>query len=313
MSRGSPLPWSELLRRRLQSLRDTAAVAAHGPYALSKWCDDCTSDELVVLADARSGRPERLPHWFAHALHIAIADIRLQLLWETLTRPLGEGDVGNAIVAIGELDPEDWTPLQQQADQITADHHTVVGLWLQTELRGFAPWAARILRAGIRLPVDLRVSSHYLERCVLTDPDASWITVMQSHSLLLEPADKTPGSRGGEESGALEVPDAAGAFPTAMLADTLPDWLSPSESRKVVRLLEADLVHRSRCHRRILERAARRLPEADERRIELLVADAECDQADWERRGELIRELHVHRADLGLVLAAIAHDAHSAK
>lgn len=313
MNRDSPLAWSELLRRRLQSLRDTAAVAAYGPYSRSNWCDDCTGDQLVALADAHSGQPERLPHWLAHALHITLADIRVELLWTTLAQPLGQGDVGDAIVGIGELDPDDWTPLQQQADQILADHHAIVALWLQTELRAFAPWAARILRTGSRLPLGLRISSRYLERCVLADPDAAWITIMQPRSLLREPVGGTPGSTSGEATGLPEALDANGSLPTDALADALPDWLSSAERREVIRLMEADLAHRSEQHRRTLERAARRLPDPDERRAELFIADAECEQADWERREELLHRLHEHRADLALILASIAHDAHCAE
>lgn len=310
MTRNSPLTWSEQLRRRLQSLRDTAGVAAYGPHGGSRWCEDCASDELVTLADTHSGQPERLPHWLTHALHIALAEIRLELLWTTLTQPLGESDVGGGIVGIGELDPDDWTPLQQQANQITADHHVVVDLWLQTELRAFAPWATRIIRAGNRLPRDLRVSPRYLECCVLTDPNATWITIVQSPAPRLEPVDETNRSTSGGETGTSETPDSDGQLRSAGLTGALPNWLSPAQRREVVRQLEADLAHHSERHRRMLERAARRLPDPVERYAELLVADAECEQADWERREDLIRELHEHRADLALVLASIAHDAH---
>lgn len=263
------LPWNEMLRRSLQSIRDTAAALAHGEHGLSDWCNECAGDELLIFADAHSGQPERLPHWLAHALREMLADIRLELLWKLLAHPLGDGDVGDAIAGIGELPRDTWTPLQQEANRIVNDHHAIIDCWQRIELRTLAPWMARILQAGSRRPQDLRVASRYLERLILNDPNAAWITAVQP---------LTPQRAISTGCPATELQGGSDRVREANIPELLPRWLTPVERQEITLRLEADLQRQMKRQRHSLTRAARQIIDPDERRAELLIAEAECEQ-----------------------------------
>lgn len=93
------------------------------------------------------------------------------------------------------------------------------------------------------------------------------------------------------------------------IPELLPRWLTPTERQEITRRLEADLGRQTKRQWQSLTRATRRIVDPDERRAELLIAEAECEQAAWERRARLAHELRKQRADFALVLAAAAHDA----
>ena len=153
---------------------------------------------------------ESLPHWLVHEMGVIIGGIRVELTWEMLDRPLGEGTLGDALSGVGNIPRQDRTPEMLNAEQIMFDHHRLVELWLGEATPAVAEWVPRILKAGARVTADMRISARHIEWIVFTSPDARWLEVCQEWGCRIAPV---PVKR------APELRRSVGEFPT-------PDWLT---------------------------------------------------------------------------------------
>ncbi len=289
--------WQELLRRALQSLRDTAPRLSRTDDSVGAWCQECAGDGLLGLADRCSGQVERLPHWLVHSLGALLVELRIELTWAMLGRPFGDGVVGDRLRGLGERSRDTWTAEERTAERVSRDHHRLVELWLGEEVRMLAPWVARILAAGRRLPSGVVVSAAYVERSVVAAVDVVWRDACRAWSDRLGTA---------EDPGVSSHP-----LPAMPAAIEWPEWLAADERALLWHCLGVEIERRVEQRGRALARRLSRIDDPEDRRRELLVVDAECAQYRIELHDEALRQAEEHGADLAVVLAAAAHDAAS--
>lgn len=240
---------------------------------------------------------ESLPHWLVHEMGVIIGGIRVELTWEMLDRPLGEGTLGDALSGVGNIPRQDRTPEMLNAEQIMFDHHRLVELWLGEATPAVAEWVPRILKAGALLVRDAPISSDYLEWQVLESPLAPWRAVCEEWGRRLEPlaSNRVP-----------EMRPPVLVFPT-------PEWLSAAERRLLMRSAEWVIEESRRARMRELAPIVRRIADVHERREELFVVEQEMLQVAEERGETLCADIAAQQEGFALGLAAAAHAAASAR
>lgn len=284
----SELPWSERLRRDLQSLRDRAPRLSRSDGALGPWCEQCEEQPAAFLIPG-----EALPHWLVHEVVAIVGGIRWELTWEMLDRPFGDGTVGDGISGVGNVPIAERTPEMLHAERIAFDHHRLVELWLREEMRVLEPWVTRILKAGVRVARDAPIAADYLEWLVLASPHASWRAVCEEWGRRLgaTPVSRTP-----------ELRPPALVFP-------VPEWVIDDERRLLVGSAEWVIEEGRRARMRELVPVVRRIADLQEQREELFIAEQEMLQEAVERGAELCADIAAQPDDFSLVLAAAVHAA----
>jgi len=291
MTSRSELPWAERLRRDLQSLRDRAPRLSRSDGALGPWCEQCEEQSVLSLIPA-----EALPHWLAHELIGIVGAIRLELTWEMLDRPFGDGTVGEGLSGVGNIPSAERTPEMLRAERIMLDHHRLVELWLREEMRALGPWVARILKAGARVVRDAPIAAEYLEWLVLESPHASWRAVCEEWGRRLGPV---PVRR------APELRRSIDDLP-------VPGWLTDDERSALVRSAEWVVEEHRRARMREMVVLLGRITDPRLRGEEMFIAEQETIQEALELGAELQTSIAVQQSDVGIALAAVMHAAANA-
>lgn len=291
MTSRSELPWSERLRRDLQSLRDRAPRLSRSDGALGPRCEQCDQQSVIALLPA-----EDLPHWLVHEVAGIVGGIRLELTWEMLDRPLGDGTVGGCLSGAGNIPSAERTPEMRRAEQIMFDHHRLVELWLREEAPALAEWVARLRKAGGRVSADMRISARHIERMVFASPDALWFEVCQEWGRRIAPVPvrRTPELR------------------RSIDGLLLPDWLTDDERRTLVRSAEWVVEERRRARMREMVIVLRQITDPRQRGEDMFIAEQETVQEAIELGAELQASIAAQQSDVGIALAAVMHSAANA-
>lgn len=291
MTSRSELPWSERLRRDLQSLRDRAPRLSRSDGALGPRCEQCDQPSVIALLPT-----EDLPHWIVHEVAEIVGGIRLELTWEMLDRPFGDGTVAGALSGTGNIPSAERTPEMLCAEQIMFDHHRLVELWLREEAPALAEWVARLRKAGGRVSADMRISARHIERMVFASPDALWFEVCQEWGRRIAPVPvrRTPELR------------------RSIDGLLLPDWLTDDERRTLVRSAEWVVEERRRARMREMVVVLRQITDPRQRGEDMFVAEQETVQEAIELGAELQASIAAQQSDVGIALAAVMHAAASA-
>lgn len=147
-----PYPsWDEMLNRKLQSWRDSAARQAHRPvFADAQACDECRRDPYVIVAQLEDNSTAHgWPPWMQHTLREHLIDVRGELFEALACRPHAGATIATYLDGAGLRPRHTWDEATRQAVQIVTDQAVLVDLWLRYRMATLAPWPKRVRRAAL--------------------------------------------------------------------------------------------------------------------------------------------------------------------